>query len=384
MDAPLIGYTLLACAGIAQAALFTLHLFENRRFARARCRRVEPNAGTEHVQIFAPCKGHDTGLRQNLAPLLQQAYPNYEVTFIVESAEDPAIGAIEAVIAGHPQTRANVCIAGLATDCGQKVHNLRRATSEAAAATTIFAFVDSDARPRADWLTNLTARLNRPETGAVSGYRWFVPERASLANYLLSGINAAVAGLIGPGGHHFVWGGSWAIRRETFDKLRINEAWQGTLSDDLVVTRVLQQAQLKIEFEPKCLVASPLETNLAGMLEFLRRQYVVGRFYSRRWWAGALLVSTLSAAAFWGSVAFSISRLARGQNLVWVPLGATLVLWCLHAIRAWFRQQIAQTCLPEFKSRLAGSRSFDILAAPLCGLVNWIGLIGSLVGRTIT
>lgn len=384
MDLPLVLYALLATAGLVQAFLFSLQLRENHRFARSRCKPKETPALPGHVQLFAPCKGHDTGLADNLRPLLAQDHPDYEVTFIVEAETDPAVEIIRRVMAEHSAAPARICVAGLATDAGQKVHNLRAATRELSPNTQFLAFVDSDARPKPEWLRQLTARLDRPEFGAVTGYRWFVPERPGLANYLLSNINAAVAGLIGPGGHNFVWGGSWAIRRETFDSVGIHEAWRGTLSDDLVVTRVLKAARLEIQFEPKCLVASPLDTTFAGMFEFARRQFLVGKFYSRRWWAGAIAVSLLSSAAFWTSVLVATTWLATGHRFAWMAVAVTAALWASHAFRAALRQQIPKICLPEVKSRLAFCRWLDILAAPVCGLVSLSALLASIVGRSIT
>jgi hypothetical protein len=383
MDALLFAYACLASLGVLQGLLFTLHLFENRRFARARSRNPDEAHCEGHVQLFAPCKGHDTGLRGNLGRLLEQDHPDYEVTFIVESAQDPAMAIIRDVIAAHPHVPASIHVAGLATDCGQKVHNLRAATSTLSTNTTVLAFVDSDARPSPGWLRHLAARLDRPTVGAISGYRWFVPERPTLSNYLLSNINAAVAGLIGPGGHQFVWGGSWAIRREVFERVKLRDAWRGTLSDDLVATKALKHAGMEIHFEPKCLVASPVDTDLPRLFEFLRRQFVVARFYSRRWWAGAIAVSLLSSGAIWGSVILAAYWSVTGHRAAVLAATMAAALWLMHTVRAYLRQDIARFCLPSFKSQLAGCRSFDVLAAPICGLVSLGCLLSSLIGRTI-
>lgn len=383
MDAYYIAYLILAGFGLIQGALFTIHLVENRRFVRGRCRRTECNQSSGHVQLFVPCKGHDTGLRENLAWLLRQDHPDYQVTFVVETEDDLAVAEIRAAIEQHPHVPTNLVIAGRASDSGQKVHNLRAATERLDARTRVLAFVDSDARPKSSWLRHLTERLDRGETGAITGYRWFVPQRQSPANVLLCNINAVVAGMIGPGGHQFIWGGSWAIRREVFEKCKLRSAWQGTLSDDLVATQVIRQAGLEIQFEPKCLVASPLETNLAAAIEFVRRQFVIGRIYATRWWAGALVVSLLSSLAFWSSVAFACYGVATGDSLSWIPVALLVALWALHSWRAWLRQEIARFCLPEFKSRLAVSRWLDVLAAPVFGIVSASCLASSLVGRTI-
>ena len=139
----------------------------------------------------------------------------------------------------HPKVDAGLVVAGTATDSGQKVHNLLAATVDLADDVRFLAFVDSDARPAADWLRQLVQRLDQPGVVAATAYRWLVPRKAGLGNHLVHALDAGVASLIGPGRHHLVWGGSWAVRRDTFESAQLRAAWRGTLSDDLVAAQVL-------------------------------------------------------------------------------------------------------------------------------------------------
>jgi cellulose synthase/poly-beta-1,6-N-acetylglucosamine synthase-like glycosyltransferase len=380
---PCVAYLLLAGLALVQAGLFTFQAVENRRFCRARCRRRDSATPCGHVLLLAPCKGNDTGLRDNLEYLLAQDYPDFEVRFIVESRDDPAHAIIRDVIASRRDVRATICIAGEATDGGQKVHNLRAATSDIPAETRYLAFVDSDARPAPHWLRSLISRFDGRELGAVTGYRWFVPAVNTPANLLLSAINANVAGLLGPGGHHFVWGGSWAIERHIFEEVGLRDAWQGTLSDDLVATRVLRAARLPIEFEPRCLVPSPLDVTLGQAFEFLRRQYLIGRFYATRYWLGALAIALLAVSALWLSLAAAVAGGAMHWSFAWIPAVGFVVLAASHVARAWLRQSMPRYALPSYENQLRACRWFDIAAAPLAGLVNLTALLSSLVGNTI-
>jgi hypothetical protein len=384
MEAWFIIYLVVAGLAVIQAGLFTFQAFENRRFARARCRRQETKPATGHAVLVAPCKGDDTELRQNLSYLLAQDYADYEVRFVVESDRDPALAVIHQVLGERPQRRASICIAGKAEHSGQKVHNLLAATANLPLETRFLAFVDSDARPSPQWLRCLISRFEDGRPKVVSGYRWFVPARTSLANLLLANINANVAGLLGPGEHHFVWGGSWAIERQTFDHIRLREAWQGTLSDDLVATRVLRKKRIPIEFEPRCLVPSPLDVDFGQLFEFLRRQYLIGRFYATRWWLGALAITLLAVGTLWASPLVALIAGARRLPLAWAPAVVFVTLYASHAFRAWLRQDMARHALTAFCGQLTASRRFDLCAAPLAGLVNTVGLLSSLVGNTIS
>jgi len=89
------------------------------------------------------------------------------------------------------------------------------------------------------WLRSLVAHLDQSELGAVTGYRWFTPAKASVANALVYSMNCDVISLLTRSSHYLIWGGSWAIRREVFERIGLHDAWQGTLSDDLVASRLL-------------------------------------------------------------------------------------------------------------------------------------------------
>src|SRR4030095_4067400 len=47
--------------------------------------------------VIAPCKGLDDGLKENLAALLEQNYPAYEVIFVVDDEGDHATDVIRSV-----------------------------------------------------------------------------------------------------------------------------------------------------------------------------------------------------------------------------------------------------------------------------------------------
>ncbi len=284
-------YWIVAGAAIIQALLLALQTWEHRRYVRSCMKGCDRHQPSGRVLLCVPCKGHDLNLEDNLRALLEQDYDDYEAAFIVESPADPACTAIRQVMAAHPWMPARLVVAGRATDSGQKVHNLRIATARLSPRIEYLAFADSDARPRPEWLRMLISRLHRPQMGAMTGYRWFVPQRDSAANNLLYSLNCNIISLLGRNSHYLIWGGSWAIRRAVFDKIGLHSAWRGSLSDDLVAGRMLSEAKMQVRFEPACVVASPVDNSLPEAISFLRRQYQISRFYSRDWWMFAALAT---------------------------------------------------------------------------------------------
>src|SRR5947209_4634999 len=147
------------------------------------------------ASVVVPCRGLDQGLSANLTALFRQHYPDYELIFVSDRADDPALAIAEElsrVFAGESVARARFVAAGRATESGQKVHNLRAAVAECDPKSEVFVFVDTDARPRADWLRSLVAPLADSSVGAATGYRWFLPVRGGLASQLRSVRNASV------------------------------------------------------------------------------------------------------------------------------------------------------------------------------------------------
>lgn len=374
----------IAVLAAVQSVALLAQAWENRRFARRRLRRTSHGNSRPFAAVFAPCKGLDTELVENLRPLLEQDYGGaYQVTFIVESASDPACEPIRRLIALHPRVRANLLVAGIASDLGQKVHNLRQATADLPSRVEVLAFVDSDARPGSHWLSSLVERLDRPAVGAVTGYRWFMPTRPTLVNGLLFGLNAGLASVMGPGGHHLVWGGSWAIRRETFEQCRMHDAWGHVLSDDLVATMVLRRAGLRIEFEPNCMVESPVDYSIAGMFRFIRRQYLIGRMYAPGWWMLGLAGAFCPVVAFWsGLVLCGVGAWQAAPHTATVA-ALTGLLYLLGVLRAAERERLARTYFPAHTTRLTAAARVDLWAGPLIGLMGAVGIVSSMVGKSI-
>ncbi|MFV2070323.1 MAG: glycosyltransferase, partial [Pirellulales bacterium] len=323
-------------------------------------------------------------LEENLHRPFDQDYGDFEVHFVVEADTDPAYPVIRRVMAAHPRVESRVVFAGRATDSGQKVHNLPVLTDRVPPGIKYLAFVDSDARPSRRWLRALLSRLHRPEVGAATGYRWFVPRTASLANHLVYGINCGMAILLGHRSPGLVWGGSWAIRHEMFQWLGIRQAWEKMLSDDLVASRVLRQAELRVEFEPAAMVASPLAMSFCDMVGFVRRQFLMARFYAPRGWLLALASATLANLAVFASLALAVVSLVAGWSFAWIPVGMCGVLYLTSIYSGSIRQDLPRIYFPQLdQSRLAKARRFDTFAGPLVNLAGALQLIGSAFGRHV-
>lgn len=342
-----------------------------------------PNHHSPFASVIVPCRGREERLTENLAVLFQQDYPEYEILFVTDNENDPALAVMENLIDKNSSSiRARTLVAGEAVDSGQKVHNLRLAVTEVDSRCEVLVFVDSDARPQPAWLKSLIAPLTDLDVGAASGYRWFAPSGGGFASQLRSVWNASIASALGADRKsNFCWGGSTAIRRETFNRLNITERWVGSVSDDFTITRVLGEANMPIHFVPACLVASRGNCDLKELLEFSNRQLKITRVYAPHLWKPVLLGSALFCLVFFGGILLVLMRALLGLSFA-VPLALLAVIFLLGAAKALVRFRAVQLALPiEHYNR---DLFAQLLFWPLASLLYLYNALAAAFSRRIT
>lgn len=333
------------------------------------------SSSAPRVAIFAPCKGIDEAMNEYLRSLFELDYPDYQINFIVESAGDSAAAEIARWQSRYPSVTARCLVAGTSRNCGQKVHNLITAIDQVDDDIEIFAFVDSDVCLAPGWLRALVQPLADQSIGATTGYRWFIPTDRRSASLLRSAWNASIATTLGGHRRNFAWGGSMAIRRETFDRIDVRRYWQGTVSDDYGLTRAVQAANLYIKFVPACLVASLGGCALGEMLEFTTRQIIITRIYSSARWILLLVSNLLFNLVFFSGLAIGTFAAIKEKNFL--PLLLIAIIYLLGVWKGYLRLQAIKLMLTEYQQELFRYRWGYYLLAPLVALIYLYNLIGS-------
>ncbi|MEQ1764325.1 MAG: glycosyltransferase, partial [Pyrinomonadaceae bacterium] len=333
------------------------------------------------VAVIAPCKGLDEGLQENLSALLELDYPEYEVIFVVDDENDPAISVINELKQdtqdkqdGIEITKSNpvnplhpvkLVVAGRSTDSSQKVENIREAVTQADPRAEVFVFVDSDARPQKHWLRDLVVPLEGKNVGAATGYRWFISRKMTFAGELRSAWNASIASALGPNTNsNFCWGGSMAVRRETWETLNLSERLKGTLSDDFTVTRAMKDAGLEIRFVPQALTPSIENCSIHELFEFTTRQMKITRVYATPLWMLSFFGSTLFCGVMLS--AFLIVMLSQSNDLLVRSSIATLAIVSILSVgKAWLRLKAVSLVIPMASRQAIPQLSLWLLAPPL-------------------
>jgi cellulose synthase/poly-beta-1,6-N-acetylglucosamine synthase-like glycosyltransferase len=321
---------------------------------------------TPFCSVIAPCKGLDEDLEKNLEALFEQDFPNYEIIFVVDSKEDESVKIIEKLINSRLSTLdSRLVISGKAENEAQKVHNLREAVLHVSDESKVFVFVDSDARPNQDWLRNLIAPLQNENIGCASSYRWFIGKSFSLSTEIRSVWNASIASALGANmKNNFCWGGSMAIRRETFEKIGMREKWCGVLSDDFAVTRAMNEANLPIFHVPQSLTASVENCTFREMLEFTTRQMKITRVYGTKFW-----VMSFVGSGLFNAVMLTSFLLLIFSSHFWLPLVTILLVSIFSVGKSWLRLNAVELVLKDYERELNAQfwtqNTLWILAPPL-------------------
>ncbi|MBP6003420.1 MAG: glycosyltransferase [Pyrinomonadaceae bacterium] len=357
--------------------------FAYLRFFRERL-SDEPSVHTPFATIIAPCRGIDPDMSDNLRALFEQEYPAYEIIFVVDDAADASVAVINELMGRNRRIPAKLVIAPKSTTSSQKVENLREAVLHANPASEIFAFVDSDARPTQTWLRSLAAPLVDENIGAATGYRWFISPQPTMASELRSVWNASVASSLGPNTtSNFCWGGSMAMRRDVFDRVAMRDKWHGTLSDDFVVTKALNDAGMPIVFVPSAMAASVENCTFRELLEFTTRQMKITRVYQTKLWVLSFFGSGLFCVVM--TAAFLIVLLSRTNGIaVWSAIATIALISAFSIGKAWLRLRAIRLALPQYEPALSRQTLAQLTLWLVTSAIFLYNAAAALVSRRMT
>lgn len=359
--------SLLALGAALRFSRYSLH------HARLRPNRYQPKS-----VVIVPCKGLEHDFEENVRALFAQDYRDYEIIFVTESENDPAYPVLSRLIKNYSRRPGWLVVAGEAKGRGQKVHNLLAAMdmlNSIDRRAEVIAFADSDARPSKQWLSELVAPLGDKRIGVTTGFRWYVPVRGGLGSLLLTVWNSSALSLLGERSS-FAWGGSMAIRRESFDRLNIKQVWNGALSDDYALSAAIHGSRQRIKFVPHCLVASHADASLAELLEFSTRQMRITRIYAPRIWQLAGISHGLYNLTFWGGLVWLIAAAFLGKLSFVLALLLTGV-FVLGATTGWTRVLVATQLLTNNRARIHKLWWAYVLLGPIVSLLYLYNIIAS-------
>ena len=343
--------------------------------------RMDPGFYAPRVAVLCPCKGMEPGLERNLLSLTEFDRQNYEIFFILASGSDAARSMVER-IAANSRVKAHVIIAGIPSNSGEKVNNLRVAVEQLPPEFEVLVFTDSDGRPGKSWLHRLVAPLGDVRIGATTTMRWLMPNRRSLPTALLAAWNAPVVTMLSEKGKNLCWGGGTAIRRSMFEQSGVMNEWRNSVSDDYSLTRALERNNRSIVFLPECLTLSYVETDFRGLLEFTNRQILITRVYAQRVWTPAAATHLLYCVTLSLGLILILSDFFEQRPAFHIAT-LTVLPVLLSAIRNSIRLTGVTEALPAERSQITGQAWIYVILAVFVPFLYAVNFVNSLITRKI-
>jgi|SRR5262245_1942407 len=266
---------------------------------------------TPPVTIFKPVRGADAEAYQNFASFCQQDYPEFQVIFGVQEADDPAVAVIRQVIADYPEMDLELFISAEAVGLNAKISNLQN--MDARAKHEILLIADSDIRVRPDYLRRVVAPMQQPQVGMVTClYRGaHSPSFASLLE------NIGISSTFGPEvcaaraleGMGFALGSTIVMRRETLVQLGGFRRLKDYLSDDFMLGKLTSGAGYRV------VLSDYVVEHITGpstMSAFFNHQLRWGRSIriSRPWGYRGLILTYGTVTSLLGLLAWNFSGVA--------------------------------------------------------------------------
>ena len=283
---------------------------------------------TPKVVVIAPHYGWDAQTEQNVRHLLEQDYTgDYEIFFVThakgESGSDVSYPHLTKIAVEHPHARVFLApnIIDNSLPRSQKVQNLMTAIAKMSDDVEVIAFVDADATIQKDWLARLIQPLQDKRIGATVGARFYHPHALNVASQVEAiWVNFQIA-LQGDHRLTMVWGGSNAIRRESFEAGKVLQRWENATIEDHNLTHAVRDLKLKVHFVPDCIAITHTDARTwEQMFEFTNRQLVMTfRMGHRIQWALSLITFLPKGLIVFGCIPLMLFYFQQLYPLLFVP-----------------------------------------------------------------
>jgi ceramide glucosyltransferase len=204
------------------------------------------------VTILKPIHGLEKNQRENLRSTCLQDYPDFQVVFSVQEADDEAIPLLKEIQSEFGSQRVTVAVENFLTGTNGKINNMIGALRHAR--NDLLVISDSDVLLKPDYLKTIVAPLSDPSVGcactlykAAGAETWF--EKMELltlnADFIANVLFAYVSGA-----SKFCLGASAALHRSTLERIGGLEALSDYLVEDYEMGKRIWMLGKKIEIIP--------------------------------------------------------------------------------------------------------------------------------------
>lgn len=290
------------------------------------------------ISIFIPCKGTGPGFSDNISSMIRLCRDNIHLYFVVESENDPAYDVITSLIDGRRGCRC--IVAGPASTCSQKNHNLIAGINAAGKKDDVYIFLDSDITLSIEQIRALVVPLSNPGIHATSGFQWNIIEKNTFVNNIYSFMVATQWYAMNTPLIKSIWGGATAITRRVFEELDMETCWSKTVVDDMTLQKRLLAFRKKSVYVPHCINESVRSMDtLKNALMWFKRQVLFVRIYQFHYWFSMACLLLFASLNFIGVVPFILATLVtRSLSLAFITMitvffSLSIMTFCVSVIK---------------------------------------------------
>jgi ceramide glucosyltransferase len=133
--------------------------------ARKQLASIPDNAHLPPVSVLKPLHGLEAQLKENIESFFRQDYPDYEILFAADTADDPALEIAREVCARYPHIRSRILVTGAPwpNPVVYAFHSMAEVAAHEILVTT-----DSDVEVSPNYLREVVAPLLDPQVGMVT------------------------------------------------------------------------------------------------------------------------------------------------------------------------------------------------------------------------
>lgn len=325
-------------------------------------------------------------MEQSLRGICSQEYPNMRVFLLLDSASDPAMDTIRQIQAEMPNAPIEVEVMEPVFDtCSLKCNSLIQKFRKLDPRYEIVATLDGDVIPHPQWVQEMVKPFYNTSVDFVTGYRWFVPT-GSLGSLVRYTWNAAAWVHVHLNG--IVWGGSFAIRRTAWERCRVGDYWQRSISDDISSTESARRNHCKPVLVASNLMACREECSLWFAFRWCSRQMLMIRHATPTIWrrlcamAGVLMLLHLASFFLIGGGIYT-----GNPELLNVSLAGLLLFWSGSFLFLPALEWLARSCIRKHQSPITwkwqiGFQLFFFI--PLTILCFCVGMLYAMRTRIVS
>jgi ceramide glucosyltransferase len=214
-----------------------------QQFRRRAALEAKPAAQRPPVTLLKPLHGDEPLLEEALASFCAQDYPEFQIVFGVQSADDAALPVVARLRERFPDLDLSVVVDSTVHGTNRKIGNLINMYPRAR--HDVLVISDSDLHVTPDYLDRIVTALEVPGTGVVTTLYSGLPSQAglspSLGSMQISQVFLPGALLARGLGRRDCLGATMALRRKTLEGIGGLQALASHLADDNMLGRLVAE-----------------------------------------------------------------------------------------------------------------------------------------------